>query len=341
MDNDQTQILSEGTEDYPLDPNVAEDAEKCPYCGTMIHAGEQFCAKCGYQRGTWESSTADTESAPSGTEAPYKLVSPEGEEHPLLAGETVIGRGEVGLQIDDGYISRQHARLEIGEDTITLSDLGSANGTFVDGVQLDPDTPLEIAAGQSVKFGRQEFVLEINETVDSESVGKLEELDEEAETVLQDEPVTEVAPAVEETGQGAPAEEPVTEQSPWSIYRGDELFAALAIGETTLGRKAGKCQLLISGDGYISGLHAKAIATEEACEIVDLGSTNGTFLNGERLEPEAVAQIQPGDTLKLGQTELTIVFSDQDAADEDQPEPVDAEEPPVEDEAGEQQAPEE
>jgi len=49
-----------------------------------------------------------------------------------------LGRGsEVDIQLPDSEVSRQHAMLEIREDAATLTDLGSTNGTYVEGVRID------------------------------------------------------------------------------------------------------------------------------------------------------------------------------------------------------------
>lgn len=49
-----------------------------------------------------------------------------------------MGRGsEVDIQLPDSEVSRQHAMLEIREDAATLTDLGSTNGTYVEGVRVD------------------------------------------------------------------------------------------------------------------------------------------------------------------------------------------------------------
>jgi len=50
----------------------------------------------------------------------------------------LIGRekGKVEFQLDHPHVSRQHARLRVDGDRVLLSDLGSANGTYVNGQQL-------------------------------------------------------------------------------------------------------------------------------------------------------------------------------------------------------------
>jgi hypothetical protein len=58
----------------------------------------------------------------------------QGQEFPLRQREVIIGRGtRSDVQLADPKISRKHARLRFGEDTILLEDLGSAHGTLVNG----------------------------------------------------------------------------------------------------------------------------------------------------------------------------------------------------------------
>jgi DNA-binding winged helix-turn-helix (wHTH) protein len=53
---------------------------------------------------------------------------------PLVGGENVIGRGsEANVQLDHATVSRRHARLSVGPSGATLEDLGSKNGTTLDG----------------------------------------------------------------------------------------------------------------------------------------------------------------------------------------------------------------
>jgi ABC transport system ATP-binding/permease protein len=53
----------------------------------------------------------------------------------------------------------------------------------------------------------------------------------------------------------------------------------------------------------VSRLHCRITATADKLEVVDLKSTNGTFVNGKRINK---AQVADGDTLRVGRVELTI-----------------------------------
>jgi pSer/pThr/pTyr-binding forkhead associated (FHA) protein len=53
----------------------------------------------------------------------------------------------------------------------------------------------------------------------------------------------------------------------------------------------------------VSRLHCRITATDDKLEVVDLKSTNGTFVNGKRVEK---AQLADGDRLRVGRVELTV-----------------------------------
>ncbi len=66
----------------------------------------------------------------------------------------VIGRArECQLVIDSTQISRQHAQLEQDHDQILLTDLGSTNGTLVNGERLTAHIPRRLRAGDKLNLG--------------------------------------------------------------------------------------------------------------------------------------------------------------------------------------------
>ncbi len=69
--------------------------------------------------------------------------------------------------------------------------------------------------------------------------------------------------------------------------------------ELTIGR-AQNCTIMIPDDTYVSQLHARIYRTPEGAVVEDLGSTNGSYLNGARLTMPQ--QIGPGDRLQIGST---------------------------------------
>jgi pSer/pThr/pTyr-binding forkhead associated (FHA) protein len=53
----------------------------------------------------------------------------------------------------------------------------------------------------------------------------------------------------------------------------------------------------------VSRLHCRLTATDDKLEVVDLASTNGTFVNDERVDK---ARLTKGDRLRVGRVELTV-----------------------------------
>jgi len=79
-------------------------------------------------------------------------------EYELLPGELLLGRGsECHVSFDDQLVSRRHARLVVSGRMVTLEDLASANGVFVNGERLTELRMLE--AGDRILIGQQELTL--------------------------------------------------------------------------------------------------------------------------------------------------------------------------------------
>jgi pSer/pThr/pTyr-binding forkhead associated (FHA) protein len=53
----------------------------------------------------------------------------------------------------------------------------------------------------------------------------------------------------------------------------------------------------------VSRLHCRITAAADKLEVVDLKSTNGTFVNGKRVHK---AHVTDGDTLRVGRVELAV-----------------------------------
>ena len=65
-----------------------------------------------------------------------------------------IGRaGDNDISLSSGVVSRHHAVLVRSQGQIFVIDLGSANGTWVDGAQITPGLPAPVAAGSEISFG--------------------------------------------------------------------------------------------------------------------------------------------------------------------------------------------
>jgi pSer/pThr/pTyr-binding forkhead associated (FHA) protein len=74
--------------------------------------------------------------------------------------------------------------------------------------------------------------------------------------------------------------------------------------EVTVGRAAG-CHIALPDDTFVSQLHARVFERSGQVYVEDLGSTNGTYVNGHRVS--APTPMHKGDSLQVGSTILEAV----------------------------------
>ncbi|HEV2930475.1 MAG TPA: FHA domain-containing protein [Propionibacteriaceae bacterium] len=78
--------------------------------------------------------------------------------------------------------------------------------------------------------------------------------------------------------------------------------AALADGVIMIGRGA-DCQIILDDD-YVSTRHARVVSGENGIYVEDMGSTNGSYVNGQRIT--APTTITMSDTVRIGKTILKL-----------------------------------
>ena len=76
----------------------------------------------------------------------------EGGEYPLLdQGELIVGRSnEIDLVLAEDMVSRKHARILLKDGQVSIADLGSTNGTFVNGEKV---REAQLSEGDRVLIG--------------------------------------------------------------------------------------------------------------------------------------------------------------------------------------------
>lgn len=129
----------------------------CPECGFQSPAAAHYCSRCGallVVEAAGETTlslapeelTGDAPPLPdAGIRGPALVVRSgggrAGESFEPGPGRTVIGRSpECDIFLDDVTVSRRHAELSRDADTITIRDLGSLNGTFVNRRRIESAT---------------------------------------------------------------------------------------------------------------------------------------------------------------------------------------------------------
>ena len=100
--------------------------------------------------------------------AAAKLVWEKGEEQ-LFAGRNIIGRdADAAVRVDDRTISRHHAAIIIEPGRVTLEDLGSKNGTLLEGNRVE--APVVLTDGASLEVGSVRMVYREISTLSTETL---------------------------------------------------------------------------------------------------------------------------------------------------------------------------
>jgi predicted component of type VI protein secretion system len=83
---------------------------------------------------------------------------PSGKRLEFPPGDYLIGRGpECHVRPDSDWVSRQHCRLRVSSDGASICDLGSRNGTLVNGTLINGERPLK--HGDLVQIGPLVFAI--------------------------------------------------------------------------------------------------------------------------------------------------------------------------------------
>jgi S1-C subfamily serine protease/pSer/pThr/pTyr-binding forkhead associated (FHA) protein len=188
----------------------------------------------------------------------------------------VVGRGrQCEVVVDDDTVSSAHARLELNAQghLVTIADLQSSNGTYVNGKRI---TNAQAQTGDAVRFGSAEFKL-ITGTgsaangVQSAAPGWMLSGFDTAGRALQFEL------------------RPLTEAKTW-----------------TIGRDRNRAQFIIDDDS-VSGAHAQiTYEARQGLSLRDLGSTNGTRVDGAPLGGRIVALSDTGQEIIFGAAKLRL-----------------------------------
>ncbi len=261
-----------------LDATVTIKPVQCPVCKTFNPAGMMFCQDCGliFDRAL----PGDAFGAPA-VQVPV-LVDSNGREYPIRPGSNSIGR-EGDVAIPDPKVSRRHAELVSDGGMLTLTDVGSTNGTKVNGEALAANEPRVLAADDEVSLGGVALRVQLPGGPSGSSTTSL--------------------PSNRTAAMEAPPTAAVIEATA-AYWVGEALRIPLSLGEHSFGRKADN-EIAIT-DPYVSGRHGVVTVTEDAITITDTGSTNGTLVDGEKLEPNVPKVLGPESVIRLGNLEFQL-----------------------------------
>ncbi|MEQ1934638.1 MAG: FHA domain-containing protein, partial [Fimbriimonadaceae bacterium] len=158
-------------------------------------------------------------------------------------------------------------------------DLGSTNGTKVNGNPLSVGQAQSIQPGDSVSFGSFECKLQLP----GGGLGPTQAFPSNRTAAIAAAPTIDTAIA-----------KLVGPEQTWPLQN----------GANTFGRRA-ENDVVIS-DAYVSGKHGVIEITDDGAFLTDIGSTNGTMLNDAKLAPNMRTAMRPDDVIRLGSMELRI-----------------------------------
>jgi ABC transport system ATP-binding/permease protein len=223
---------------------------------------------------------------PLSASAPPLAVRAQGSDRTLPAGPSyTIGRDpKSDIVIDEDRVSWQHAVLKLDTGSWVLEDTGSTNGTFVGSQKVQK---IILDGETTVRLGHP---------VDGPELSCSTGAPARPATVLAAKPVM---PA---SGRGGPDGPAVADRQAMSgggmstaSHREPSVIRRLPTKVLRIGR-APDNDIVVS-DLSVSRNHAELRRTANAYQIVDLGSHNGTFVNGQQVGSAPLAE---GDIVGIG-----------------------------------------
>jgi len=143
----------------PIQPQLGLRKYSCPVCGRPNRLEARFCGHCGAHLGGQLQGVIQV-LGPSGTSWEMPLSKT-----PFLIGRKSAADGiypDLDLSYYDArFVSRRHAQITRRSGEYVLIDLGSANGTFVNGSRLSPHTPQVLRSGDRITIGKVHLVFRI------------------------------------------------------------------------------------------------------------------------------------------------------------------------------------
>ncbi len=199
-----------------------------------------------------------------------------GESFILTDNGATIGRQDGNtIVLDDSRLSRQHARIDLGPGGLTLTDLGSANGTLVNGQRVSGTRILQ--RGDQIQLGETTLILEGGAPANN----RLATVVPKPENIVTTPISANAARLVQQVGgQIYPLNQP-------EIVIGREVGAEIALDDSQISRR-----------------HARLTITGNTVTIADLGSANGTFVNGRKIA--GPTSLQEGDRIRIGTHDFRI-----------------------------------
>lgn len=234
------------------------------------------------------------------------IRNPDGSEQEQdVASQITIGRSEGNdLILSEGGVSRKHARFFLDDDGMYVEDVGSANGTWVDGERIE--NAVKLSAESQVVVGDYEISVKLpvpsgkRQAVRGSSAG-LAKGGRGAPAARGTKVVPAIKPStVKKAGSGRAASPQLR-----GLTGGVTGKVFALSGTKVVGRVAGT-DITIDDDS-VSRRHAELIARGKEVIVRDLGSANGTTVNGVAISEDTT--LSPGDIIQFGVVEVMFETS--------------------------------
>jgi pSer/pThr/pTyr-binding forkhead associated (FHA) protein len=271
----------------------------CPICTQQNSVGDKYCIECGFLLSSTPSEVI-VQPMIAGSNAP-RLESAAGTKQIVKPGLNRVGREHADILVSDKTVSRYHALVVFDEERNLLSveDAGSSNGTRVNEFVLPPRSSHPLNDGDEITFGTAKF--KVFAGVPAPVVEKSAEENQNHKEITVTLPPLETTPTARLTLQRG--------RGPQEVL--------LTPGTITIGRLPDN-HVSLPGDRYASGHHAQVVVEETVFRLIDVGSTNGSFLNGLRLTTNESIAMSDGDELMIGSTVFQFqVIKKKSAAEHD------------------------
>lgn len=206
----------------------------------------------------------------SGNSTIYQLTYPE----------TTIGRGsDNDVVLNDPAASRYHAKLVHKDSRWQIIDVGSSNGTQLNGARLSPETYYPVNDRDVIDICESSILISFTGA----------DVPQSAKVVIKDDK-NKLSSKISVEHSGIK-----------EIHR-------LLSQATKVGSDANNEVVL--DDPSVSPNHARLEFRNSDTFLIDLNSVSGTYVNGSKLLPNVPQMLKPGDIIEIGQYKISLIRDD-------------------------------
>ena len=288
-------------------PALDEPAAQVEPGATMIYKAKQ------------PQTTEAASPAELGVEEESFSLTMNGRKHAVEGNKVVLGRSkDCDVQVEDANVSRRHAELRREGASWWLVDLDSTNGTELNGKRV---RRMQLADGDTITLGATDLVFAKDRPAVNIAVDEALLILKIGFIVLLYLFIWRIVRSASRDFRTGPAADSVIMSPTDAAALGlapvqhAKLVVlkspALDVGEevpvdsmpVAVGR-GGQNEVPLDGDDFASAQHARFESRRDGLWVEDIGSTNGTFVNGARVTTPR--RLSKGDVVRVGQTDFKV-----------------------------------